>query len=187
MMLRGKFGDRCARLDAFGNLPGRRGDFGNRASPAELLTEVPVSRQRGRAGRHEIAEPGQTGEGVGIGPQHHSEPGDLGQPSGDHRRRRIRSQAEPDRHANCQRDHVLRRSGELTADHIGVGVRAEPSGMTHRLKCLSCSWRDTRHHARRWLPFSDLASQVGAGDRHNPVGCDITGFGHHLAHPQPAA
>ena len=56
-----------AGLRALGDLAGRGVDLLGGHAPAELLAERPVARQRRRAGRDQVAQPGQAHQGQRVG------------------------------------------------------------------------------------------------------------------------
>ena len=76
---------------------------------------------------------------IRVRAERRAEPGDLGQPAGDHRRRRVVAEPEPDRHADGERDDVLAAPPSSTADHVGVGVGPEVRAVQARLRAVSAT------------------------------------------------
>jgi glycerol-3-phosphate dehydrogenase len=68
---------------------------------------------------------GQPGERHRVGAQRHAEPARFGQASGDEGGLRVVAQAHRVGDAEGERDDVLHRTTQLTADDVLVGVRAE--------------------------------------------------------------
>ena len=80
-----------------------------------------VARARG----DEVAHAGEAGERERVAAERDAEPRELGEPAGDERGLRVVAVAEAVGDPGGDRDHVLERAGDLTADDVGVRVHAE--------------------------------------------------------------
>jgi hypothetical protein len=129
----GELQHRPGRLHPLGDLrrTGSRGVQGQAA--AEVLAEGAVAGLRRTAGGDQITHARQPGERVLVGAERRAEPGDLGQAPGDQQRLGVVAEPHADRDADGDRDHVLDRARQLTADHVRVGVRAEIGGVARLL------------------------------------------------------
>ena len=95
----------------------------------EPLAERPVARQRRRAGRHQVAQPGQARRtSSGRRPAPRPSRAVSASPRVISEARRVVPEAHPGGHPAGQRDHVLAGAAELAADHVGVGVGPEVAG-----------------------------------------------------------
>jgi hypothetical protein len=84
-----------------------------------------VTRQRRVAGRHDVAQAGQAGEGQRVGPGGHAQAGHLGQAAGDQAGLAVVAEAKLLGRAGGDGDDVLERAAQLDADHVAVAVQPE--------------------------------------------------------------
>ena len=121
----------------------------------------------------------------GSPPSTTPEPRELGQPTRDQRRLGVVAVAQTIGDAGPDREHVLERSGHLTADDVGVGVDAQCRREEHSLQLFGDAGVRDRDDRRGRLARRDLAREVRPGQH-----ADVTGIvigehlGDHLRHAQ---
>jgi hypothetical protein len=170
-------------MTPLGRLVGCRGCLPDAHAAAEVLAERPVPRQRRGAGGHKVAEPGQPGEGLRVGPERRAETRGLGEPTGDDRRACVVAEPHAHRHADREGDDVLHRAAELAPDHVDVGVGPEVRRGAAVLDLPRDGRIRARHHCCCRLAGSDLAGEVRTAHGGDPVLRNSRHLLEHLGHP----
>src|SRR5579883_3313692 len=106
-----------------GNRAGR--NVGRELTAAGALPEPAVSAVLGKAGYHEVAQPAQAGEGLGLRAAGHSQTLYLHNGARDHGGLGIVTEAEPVAHAGGDGDDVFKGASQLNSQNIGAAVNAE--------------------------------------------------------------
>ena len=119
-----------------------------------------------------------------MAPERHTEPGELGQASGDERSLGVHAVTESVGNPGGDGDDVLHRSPDLTADDVIAGVDAQGVAGEERLngeRPLVLREGDARG---RWLADHHLPGQVGTAENADRTrGMINEHFREHLCHP----
>ena len=96
-----------------------------RGAPGDQLAGPPVAPEVRPAGGDQVADAREPRERLAAAAARLAEPRHLGEPARDDPALRVVAEPEPVDAAGGERDHVLRRRGELDADEVAVHVDAE--------------------------------------------------------------
>ncbi len=124
----------------------------------------PVSRQVGVAGEHQVAQPGQAGEGERVGALLHRQPRDLGQAAGDERGQRVGAEAAAVADPGGDGHHVLDAAADLHAHHVAGGVGPEGLAVEGVLHLPRDPLPARRHRHRGGQPLGHLLGEGRAGE-----------------------
>ena len=170
------------RGDAFGHAVARLRGFLHAHALAQVVAEGVVARQRRSACGDQVAHAGQTVEGLGQRASPGADVLDLGQAACLDHRGRVLAEARAMRHAHGERHHVLERSAQFQADHVGGDEGLEVVGRAqfrHAARHVDVGAAD---HGGGGFARGDLLAQVRSRDRHKTVGGQVERLGDHLVH-----
>ena len=93
--------------------------------PAQPEPDRAVAAQFSGTGQHQVAQPGQPGQGLALAAGGHGHARDFRQAAGDQRGRRVGAQSEAGADARGDRDDILQRCAKLHAYRVAVGVQPQ--------------------------------------------------------------
>ncbi len=137
--------------DAFGYLAVETGEnFGELAAAAEFDADGAVAGERAGAGEDEVADAGETGEGLAAATAGDGEARHLGDAAGDEGGGGVVAEVEAVDDAGGEGDDVFERAAEFDAGDVVVGVDAKGGRGEVALDRLSELRGVSRRRRRRW-------------------------------------
>ena len=92
---------------------------------AEFHADRAVAGKRAGAGEHQVAQTGKAGQRLPASPASYRKPGDLRHAAGDDGRGAVVPQPQPGGDAGGDRDDILKRTAQLDADHVIIGIEPQ--------------------------------------------------------------
>ena len=139
-------------------------DVLERLALPEREPDRPVATLWAGAGRHQVADAGQSAESEHLPTQGDAQTPQLGKSPSNEDGAGVVPESEPVTDAGSDGHHVLGGSGDLATDDIGAHVGAECARMHQRLHATGERLVRQGHHAGGRMPLCHLAGQVRAGE-----------------------